>query len=124
MMMGRLTDENEFLFALTLRNVDGEEVEVQALLDTGFSGSLVLPGYIIRRLALPQDDVERVSLADGSITRFSVHEVTVVWDDTERVVTALGADGEDLLIGVQLMRGSVTLLEAIDGGEISIEPAA
>ena len=64
--------------------------------------------------------MERVLLADGSMTRFSVHEVTVVWDDEERAVTALGADG-DVLIGVQLLRGSVTLLEALDGGDITIE---
>ncbi len=120
MMVGRLTDENEFLFPLVLRNTEAEELEVQAVLDTGFSGSLVLPGGVIRRLSLPQDDVERVSLADGSMTRFSVHEVTVVWDDEERAVTALGTEG-DVLIGVQLLRGSVTLLEAMDGGDITIE---
>ena len=120
MMVGRLTDENEFLFPLVLRNEDGEELEVQAVLDTGFSGSLVPPGEVVRRLALRQDDVERVLLADGSMTRFSAHEVTVVWDDEDRTVTALGSGG-DVLIGVQLLRGSVTLLEAIEGGDITIE---
>lgn len=120
MMVGRLTDENEFLFPLVLRNAAGDEIEVQAVLDTGFTGNLVLPGRVIRQLGLPQEDFEEVSLGDGSLTQFSVHEVMVVWDGEERVVTALGTDG-DVLIGVQLLRGSVTLLEAVDGGDITIE---
>ena len=119
-MVGRLTDDNEFLFPLLLRNPEGEELEVQAVLDTGFTGYLVLPTDTIRQLALRQEDTEEVSLGDGSITLFSVHEVIVVWDDEPRNVTALGADG-DILIGVQLLRGSVTVLEAVDGGEITIE---
>ena len=69
-------------------------VEVQAVLNTGFTGHLVLPGKVIRQLALSQEDSEEVSLGDGSVTQFSVHEVTAVWDDEERTVTALGADGD------------------------------
>lgn len=96
MMVGRPTEENEFLFPW-FYGKDGEDLEVQAVLDTGFSGDLVLPGDVIRRLSLPQEDVERVSLADGSMTRFSVHTVAALWDGEKRAVTALGADGDVLM---------------------------
>ena len=121
MMQGRLTDENEFLFPLVLQNRAGKTLQVQAVLDTGFTGHLVLPGDVVFQLALPQDDSEEVILGDGSVTQFSVHEVTVMWDAAERTVTAFGAGGDDVLIGVQLLRGSVTLLQAFDGGDITIE---
>jgi predicted aspartyl protease len=92
-------------------------------LDTGFTDHLRLPGRIIEKLSLPQDDYEVVLLAGGNIAQFSVHEVTVIWDDEERIVPAFGADG-DVLIGVQLMRESLIILEAIAGDAVTIEAGA
>lgn len=75
MILGELTENNEIVLALTLRNEDGEEEAVSAILDTGYSAFLVIPLSIVGRLALPQIDVEDARLADGRLARFPVHEV-------------------------------------------------
>lgn len=97
-----------------------EEETVSAILDTGFSAYLVLPLSVISRLALPQIDVEEARLANGSVTRCAVHEVTVVWHDEERVVPAHAAE-DVALLGVTMLRGSVTTLGFVDTDSVTIE---
>ena len=95
---------------------------VSAIVDTGFSGYLTLPVSIIERLNLPQTDTEEASLADGSIIRFGAYQVTVDWDDEERTVTALAAEGSPLL-GISMLMGSIGTFEFQEGGNVIFEPA-
>lgn len=95
MIVGELSEYNEIVVSLSLRNNEGEEATIDAILDTGFSSYLVIPQSVVQQLALPQIDVEDARMADGRLARFSVHEVTADWHDEERRVTAYA--GEVLL---------------------------
>lgn len=120
-MVGQFLPSREFVVDLLVSNEDGEQISLTAVVDTGFSGYLTLPISVIRRLNLPQTDIEEASIADGSIIRFGVYEATVEWDEEERTVAALATEG-DALIGISLMMKSIGTFEFDEGGSVFFEP--
>ena len=52
MISGIVNAYHEATIRLTVRGTDGREQEVEAILDTGFNGSLTLPADIIAALGL------------------------------------------------------------------------
>lgn len=122
MIFGEFTSSNQAQITLTIGNGTDNSVDVEAIIDTGFMGALLLPRSLVSRLQLPQINQEELRLANGSISRFSVHEVVVLWHEEERIVQAHAADG-DILVGIELLRGSIGTFEFIDGGTVTIEAA-
>lgn len=53
MIEGTVNENFEATIRLTLRGTAGEEREIEAIIDTGFTGHLTLPMTLIDRLALP-----------------------------------------------------------------------
>lgn len=122
MIFGEFLPPGQARVLATIRNAEGEEAEINAIVDTGFMGSLLLPRTLANDLNLPQIDQEVLALAEGSLIRFAVHEVVIDWQDEERIVAAHVADG-DILIGIELLRGNVGTIQFFDGGEVIIETA-
>jgi clan AA aspartic protease len=103
-----------------MRNVNGQEREIEAILDTGFSGSMTLPPSVIAALGLPFRSRGRAILADGSTTEFDIHAATIVWDGEPRNILVEAAD-TDPLIGMGLLYGHDIHIQAVDGGPVTIE---
>jgi clan AA aspartic protease len=79
------------------RRPGGTRTDVQAILDTGFTGHLTLPVETVGTLPLPELGSEELVLADGSTEIASVHRATVEWHGRSRTVSALAVGGEPLL---------------------------
>ena len=120
-MTGEYQESDQILVALTIRNEEGDEQEVDAVIDTGFGGYLMLTPEIVQSLTLPQTDVGTAVLAEGSVVRLAVHEVVVTWNEEERAVPAYIGEG-DVLIGMALLRGSVGAFDFFPGCLSTIEP--
>ena len=120
-MTGEYQDNDQILVALTIGNEEGDEQKIEAVVDTGFGGYLMLTTEIVRDLALPQTDVSAAILADGSVVQLAVHEVVVVWNEEERPVPAYVGEGEPLL-GMALLRGSFGMFDFFPGCLSTIEP--
>jgi predicted aspartyl protease len=60
---------------IRLKVIGGQrrEQEVEAVIDTGFTGALTLPPALITRLGLRWRSVDRATLADGSTCVFQVY---------------------------------------------------
>lgn len=101
----------------------GQEEEVEAVIDTGFTGSLSLPGTVVAALDLPFRRRGRALLADGSEIFFDVYEATVIWDGSPRQVSVAAADA-DPLVGMTLLEGYELTVQAVDGGSVFIEALA
>jgi clan AA aspartic protease len=97
----------------------GTQADVQAVIDTGFTGYITLPARLVRFLALPELGSEELVLADGSTEIAYVHRATVEWHGRPRTVPAL-AIGGDPLIGMALLAGSRLEMDAVPGGEVVI----
>jgi clan AA aspartic protease len=82
----------------------GRKREIQAVIDTGYTGSLTLPPGIIAALGLRWRSVDRGTLADGSECLVDVYEGSVLWDGKPLPILVDDANGEPL-VGMRLLNG-------------------
>lgn len=120
MMTGSVNTHREPIIRLTARGQAGQDLEVEAVIDTGFNGSMSLPSALIAMLGLAWRRRGRALLADGSESVFDIYEATVVWDGQPRRVAVDAAD-TDPLIGMSLLYGYELTIQAIDGGNVTIK---
>lgn len=95
-------------------------LQVETVVDTGFTGHLTLPPATVDALGLPTIASAESILADGSLVMEDVCPARVLWHGEERPVRVLGAAATPLL-GMALLRGSELRVECLGDGEVSIE---
>jgi len=104
----------------------GWEREIEAVVDTGYTGLLTLAPDLIAVLNLPLHGRGRAVLADGRETLFDIYEAVVIWDSRPRHVLVDAADTNPL-IGMGLLDGQELTIQAWAGGEVriaAVEPRA
>ncbi len=105
---------------LTVLGPAGRRVEVEAVIDTGFTGHLTLPSEVVRSLALPRRGFAEVELADGGTAALGVYEARVLWRGRPRPVPVYEAEA-GALVGMSMLRASRLTVEVIPGGEVVVE---
>lgn len=120
MIIGEVTPDKEAVVELHMRGPGGAEALVEAILDTGFTEYLALPSSLVTALALPYLYSMPLRLADGSPINVPVHDCIVVWDGQELIPAHL--TGSEILMGMSLLYGNRLLLDAVDGGAVTITP--
>jgi clan AA aspartic protease len=103
-----------------VRGAEGQAQEIEAVIDTGFDGSLTLPPSPIAALGLVWRRRGRALLADGSESLFDIHEAVVVWDGEARRIPVDVAP-IDPLVGMSLPYGFELTVQARDGGSVTIK---
>lgn len=122
MITGVVSSDLEAKIRLTVRGpTTALDVEMEAIVDSGFDGYLTLPRKVVTRLALPRLCWGRATLADGSETVFEIFEAVLVWDGVPRAIEADCAD-IDALVGMGLMEGYELRMEVISGGAVELAP--
>lgn len=120
MITGIVTTDREALVRFPVRGSDDQETEVEAVIDTGYNGTLILPPELIQRLALTSRGSREVILGDGSAAQMEIYRATIVWDNQPIDVQTLAAEG-GAIIGMALLSGYRVTLDVIDGGVVTIE---
>jgi clan AA aspartic protease len=120
MISGTVTDR-EARILLLLRGPHGREQEIDAVIDTGYTGSFSLPPGQIAALGLNWQGFGRGTLADGSECLFDVYEAEVVWDGEARRLLIDEADS-DPLVGMTLLSGYELKMEVRSHGKVEITP--
>ena len=123
MIEGFVNANLEAVVRVPLRGPAGQAREVDAVIDTGFNGFLILPPALAAELELPYAFSSKATLADGSEARFDVVGVTVLWDDEARYVET-GVVGVDPLVGMSMLEGHDVHLRVEDGGRVLIQAKA
>jgi clan AA aspartic protease len=95
-------------------------VEVEAVVDTGFTGHLTLPSEVVLSLDLLERGFVEVELADGGYTGLDVHEARVLWGDQQLPIPVYETEGEPL-VGMSLLRGSRLTIDVVPDGVVVIE---
>ncbi len=121
MITGDVNDALEATIRVTVVGPNRQEVEVDAVLDTGFTDHLTLSSSTIRSLGLPFIGSEDACLADGSLVRLNLYLATAKWHDEERGIVVSEAEGGPL-VGMSLLHGSQVVLDVIEGGSVLIRP--
>ena len=120
MIIGKIRTDREAVIELeVVSSVQREKIE--AVIDTGFTGYLMLPRDLINHLNLPLIGRRDVILADGTNVPLNLYRVKVVWHGVERTVHVLQADAESL-VGMSLLRGSRLTLDVVPDGDVTITP--
>ena len=92
----------------------------EAVIDTGFDGSLTAPPDVIAALGLPLRRRGRALLADGSATVFDIYEATVMWDGVPRRISVDEVDVTPL-VGMSLLRGYELPIKVVEGGSVVLK---
>ena len=119
MITGVVTPQREAIIHLPVHDRAGNEHHVEAIIDTGFDGSLTLPPSVNTALRLTWRRRGRALLADGSDSVCDIFEATVVWDAMPRRVPVDAADTVPL-IGMSLLDGYELSMRVTDGGDVRI----
>ena len=108
---------------LPILGTAGQEIQLEAVIDTGFTDYLTLPPALISSLQLPFRESAEFVLAGGSAVSFATYAATVLWDGQEKNILVLASEGGPL-IGMSLLYGYRIILDVVDGGMVTIEPHA
>jgi clan AA aspartic protease len=102
MITGVVNAQLEATLRLTLRGPNGQVRRVNAVVDTGFDGSLTLPPALIAHLGLWWHRRGRAILADGGECVFDIYTGVVRWDRRKYAIPIHEADTTPL-VGTALL---------------------
>ncbi len=119
MIEGVVNAAHEAVVPLHLRGPEGRNRDIEAVVDTGYSGYLTLPVALVAELELPFAYMGRALLANDDEVRFEVHDVTVMWDGQPRQIKA-DATGSTPLAGMLLLHDHDLSIQVRAGGRVLI----
>ena len=120
MIEGEVNAAREAVVTLHLQESEGQTRDIDAVVDTGYSGFLTLPTALVAELALPFAYMGQAILANDDRVDFDVHYVTVLWDGQPRDIEA-DATGSTPLIGMLLLDDHDLTIQVRDGGRVLIQ---
>ncbi|MEX0643289.1 MAG: clan AA aspartic protease [Pirellulales bacterium] len=119
MITGEVSANREASIRFVVRGPDGNGLEIELVIDTGFNGWISLPSSLISDLGLPWHRRGRGELADGSEIIFDIYEAKIIWDGQSRRVWVDEIDSAPL-IGMSLLDGYELLIQVWSGGNVTI----
>jgi clan AA aspartic protease len=119
MRIGEVTAAKEAIVKLTVHGPQGQQQEVSAVLDTGYTEYVTLPPSTISALILPYQYSLPMYLADGNVIRVRVFDAVVHWMGQNRSIPIQETDG-DVLLGMSLLYGSRHIVDVLDGGDVVV----
>jgi clan AA aspartic protease len=120
MMTGTVNARYEMIIKLPVRDSTGQQQEIEAVLDSGFTGSLRLPPSLIASLGLPWRSRSSAILANGRLEEIDIHAGTIIWDGVSRPILIQALDNVPLL-GMALLLGHDLRARVTVGGIVQIE---
>jgi clan AA aspartic protease len=103
-MNGRVDSAGRALVAVNLSSdANSPSVGIEAWIDTGFTGDLVLPQFLIDDLALPLTGTAKAVLADGSQIVMRTHCCYIRWFDEIKRLEVVVNEGSQALLGIGLL---------------------
>lgn len=121
MIGGAVNARLEAVVRIRVRGPSAAELNVDAIVDSGFSASLTLPAAAVLALGLTRQSSGGAVLADGSVKQFDIYDAEVEWDDVWRPVL-VSLIGDEALIGMRLLAGRDLRIAVVQGGSVEINP--
>ena len=123
MIEGVVNAAYEAVIPVSLQGPTGAARDVEAVVDTGFTGFLTLPPSLVGELGLVLKGTSEGTLADGSEVSFDAYDATVLWDGEPRVVLIDEADATPL-VGMLLLDRYNLNIDVESGGRVLIQANA
>lgn len=119
MHYGKVNLDLEPCVTLTVLGADSRSYVGDFVIDTGYSGEIILPLDIVGELNLVRGDDIFVTLGDGTTDNYATYSARIEWHDQHRDV-AVTSVGSEALVGMRLLRGSNLSVDADPGGRVII----
>lgn len=100
-----------FLFGVPLVEFFVQGTKIEAIVDTGFTASLLLPLSTITELGLQKVGSAKYGMADGNIAKTEVFVGEIKWLGIPRRVEIIAATSELPLVGMELLSEARALLD-------------
>src|SRR5437867_11998066 len=111
-MNGKVDEYGRALLPIALRSEgDGTTTSLEAWVDTGFTGDLMLPRAQIKALGFTQIGDVNAGLGDGRTAKFDAFEGQIDWFGQPRKIDVLAHGGKFPLLGVKLLAGHVLTVD-------------
>ena len=123
MIQGVANAAYEAVVTLNLQNPEGRTRDIEAVIDTGYSGFLTLPPGLVDELGLPFVYMGQAFLANDAVVDFDVHDATLLWDSQPRRIKA-DATGSTPLVGMAMLERHDLNVEVENGGRVVIQARA
>lgn len=121
MIGGRIDSSGRALLRVSVKAAEqSTPIELEAWIDTGFTGELVLPQDLIASLHLKQSGTVSAELGDGSAVVMETYHCLVAWFGRDQAIEVVGNSGSLPLLGIGLMRDHKLTIDYL-GGSLSIE---
>ncbi len=120
MIEGVVNAAYEPVVVLDVQGPSGQASEIEAIIDTGFTGFLTVTPALATELELALEGTSRATLADGSEVTFDVYDVAVLWDGQPKYVLADAADTTPL-VGMRMLDRHNLNINVEDGGRVVIQ---
>lgn len=121
MLQGVVNARLEGVLTLRVRGPTGTTLDVQAVVDSGFTAAFTLPPATIAALGLVRQSGSSAVLADGTVRHFDIYEAEVVWGTGWRPVLVSGV-GAEVLLGMRLLSNHELRMVVVPGGAVEITP--
>ncbi len=123
MIQGVVNAAHEAVVTLSLQDPEGRTRDIEAVVDTGYSGFLTLLPSLVDEPGLPFAYMGQAFLANDAEVDFDVHFATVLWDGQPRDIEA-DATGSTPLVGMLLLDGHNLSIDVETGGSVVIQARA
>ena len=120
MIEGVVNAGREAVVTLPLQGPEGQAREVEAVIDTGYSGFLTLPPALATELGISYVGNGHAYLANDAEVEFDVYDVTVLWDGQPRDIEA-DMTGSTPLVGMLLLDKHNLNIDVESGGRVLIQ---
>lgn len=120
MIRGVVNARNEAVIRLGVRGPGGTRLDVEAVIDTGFTASMTLPAAVVAALGTVRQSGGSVVSGDGSLRHFDVYAAEAEWDGSWRPLLVSGISDE-VLVGMRLLAGHELRVEVEPGGTVEID---
>jgi predicted aspartyl protease len=121
LIRGVVNVRHEAVVRLRVRGPSGLELEMETVIDSGFTASLALSTTTVAALRLTRQSGGGAVLADGSVRQFDIYAAEVEWNGGWRPVL-VSAVGDEALAGMRLLAGHELRIAVVQGGAVEITP--
>ncbi len=118
-MFGRVNQNREAIVKLVIIGSENRKIVIDAVIDTGFNGDLILPLEAISELDLKLQGYQKAVLGNGTTSQFQVYAATVIWDGS-RKIAEVNAATSGALIGMGLLEGYKLEINTPPNGIVTI----
>lgn len=119
MIRGAVNTNNELVIPLRVRGPVGNVLALEAVIDTGFNGSMTLPPSVVAALGLAYRAGRPTQLGDGTSRVLDTYDAEVEWDGFW-IAGTVTETGTVPLVGTRLLAGHEMYVEFRSGGAVDI----